>query len=674
MRFRQCWISIAVLAVSVSCFAQKEDWLPISQQELQMKEVPGAPAGASAVRLHYAVYFDDNTFSQFYYTRIKILNEKAREPEGPADVNVPVLEWPFYTVLLTELKARTIHPDGSIVEYTGKPFEKTIFKGRGLKVAVKAFTMPDVTVGSIIEYKYKYIYQRPNIPGFFFPPEEWILQSDLFTVSEHFHFRPFEGGGLQSSARANYGWDGAQIAFVAANLKEKPRKDGNEVELEAHNVPAFVPEDQMPPEDDFKPTVRFFYNRRGSSTVVEKAWQEIGKDRYESHEEFMGKNHGVREAALQAIGAETDPVMKLRKLYERVQKIRNLTFERGRTSEERKKENLKQNLSVGDVLEHGYGYSDGITMLFVAMARAVGMEASVVQVSDRSRRFFNKEMTSRIQLDEFAAAVTVNGQDMFFEPGTRFCPFGVLRWTHTATEGLKLDKKGGVFVKAQPAAYDKSVTRRNATAAITEDGTLKGTVVVEFRGYDALEHRLDAIDRDDAGKKKDLEDEMKQWLPRGSLVQMITVQGWEESDQPLMASFSIEVPAYASLAGKRLLVPTSLFQVRHKEAFKHSERKYPVYFSYPFAEYDSMTATVPAGFTLENVPPQQEASLPFAKYQNVSQFDGHQLVAQRKLLMNGIYFATEKYAELKGFFSKVQTGDEQQAVLHGGSGNAQKGN
>lgn len=167
---------------------------------------------------------------------------------------------------------------------------------------------------------------------------------------------------------------------------------------------------------------------------------------------------------------------------------------------------------------------------------------------------------------------------------------------------------------------------------------------------------------------------MKDWLPKGSLVTMVTAQGWDDGDQPLLASFSIEVPAFAVLAGKRLLVPTSLFQSQHKDAFKHSERKYPVYFSYPFTEYDSLSATVPAGFTVENVPPQQEASLSYAKYQNVSRFDGHQLVTQRRLAMNGIYFPLEKYSELKGFFVKVQVGDEQQAVLHGGNVNAQKGN
>src|SRR5947208_209401 len=273
------------------------------------------------------------------------------------------------------------------------------------------------------------------------------------------------------------------------------------------------------------------------------------------------------------------------------------------------------------------------------------------------------------------AAVNLNGQDLFLEPGTRFCPYGFLRWNHTVTDGIKLDKKGGTFVKAPPATYEKSVTRRVANVSISEDGSLKGDVTVEFKGYEALEHRLDAIDSDDAGKKKNLEDELKQWLPAGSIVKMTQAQGWEGSDDPLSAVFSIEVPNYGSAAGKRFLLPAYLFQIRQKDAFNHTDRKYPIYFPYPFTEHDVVNTKLPAGFTVESVPERQSASLGgTAKYINVSQFDGMQVVTERKLLFNGVFFPTEKYSELKTFFNKVQSGDEQQAVLHGGNVSAQKGN
>jgi hypothetical protein len=156
---------------------------------------------------------------------------------------------------------------------------------------------------------------------------------------------------------------------------------------------------------------------------------------------------------------------------------------------------------------------------------------------------------------------------------------------------------------------------------------------------------------------------------------MAAAQGWEDFDAPLVARLDVEVPNYASLAGKRLLIPAFLFQLKQNQAFAHSQRRYPVYFPYPFTDNDVVTMKVPQGFTLENVPQPEDAKLPYARYQNVSNFDGLKLVTQRQLAFNAIYLPLDKYSELKSFFGKVQAGDEQQAVLHaGGSTSAQKSN
>jgi hypothetical protein len=134
------------------------------------------------------------------------------------------------------------------------------------------------------------------------------------------------------------------------------------------------------------------------------------------------------------------------------------------------------------------------------------------------------------------------------------------------------------------------------------------------------------------------------------------------------------MPGYASTVGKRFLLPAYLFQARQMDAFKHVERKFPVYFPYAFGEIDRVNIKLPDGYTLENVPQAQTARLSYAGYQNLAQFDGKQLVTQRVLQVNGIFFKVELYPEVKDFFGKVQAGDEQQAVLTGGNINAQKSN
>jgi uncharacterized protein YdaU (DUF1376 family) len=653
MRQLRYIVLLACLVLPSLCFAQKEDWLPLTPQDQQIKEVPGNP-GASAVQLYYADYIDDVAHTEFVYHRIKVLTEKGKEH---ADVQITVLP----SMSVGDLKARTIHPDGNIIDFTGKAFEKTVFKTKGIKIQARTFTMPEVTVGSIIEYKYKI-----RLNDIVITENSWTIQHSLFTLKENFFFKAYRG--FEDSP------GGSQVSYVTTHLDQKLKQKGSTVELSMENVPAFESEEYMPPEDNYKSKVLFFYTST-EATTIDKFWQDGGKRWNNRAEHSLGNYKEVKDAAAEAIGGETDPEKKLRKLYARAQQIRNLTYERERSDAEMKKENIKGNETVNDVLKRGYGDREDITFLFVALARAAGFDASVVMVSSREERFFNRNVLSKRQLDSQVAAVQFNGKDLFLDPGTKFCPYGLIRWIRTSTAALKLDKNGGTFVTVSPAAQDKAVIARTANLSLSEDGVLKGEVTVEFKGGEALERRLSAFKTDEAGRKKDIEDEFKNSLVSGANVQMTNAKGWDATDESLVVQFSIEIPGYASAAGKRLLTPAYLFQAKQKDAFKHAQRKYPIYFPYAFAEVDKIFIKLPAGYSLESAPQLQQADLPYARYENFSQLAGTQLVTQRALLLNGIFFDVGKYGELKDFFSKVQAGDEEQAVFRGGSSvNAQKAN
>ena len=78
MRIAQSCLLVLICLFSLSLFAQKEDWQPITQQDLEIKQVPDNP-GADAVQLYYANYIDDSVGSEFVYHRIKILTESGKK-------------------------------------------------------------------------------------------------------------------------------------------------------------------------------------------------------------------------------------------------------------------------------------------------------------------------------------------------------------------------------------------------------------------------------------------------------------------------------------------------------------------------------------------------------------------------------------------------------------------
>lgn len=101
-----------------------------------------------------AVFLDreETTNNQNHYTsayaRIKVLTEKGKEwatvkvPYDPESSATPIIE------------GRTIHPDGTVIPLIGKASELLLFKSNEDQVKAAFFTMPNVEVGSILEYRW----------------------------------------------------------------------------------------------------------------------------------------------------------------------------------------------------------------------------------------------------------------------------------------------------------------------------------------------------------------------------------------------------------------------------------------------------------------------------------------------------------------------------------------
>src|SRR6185312_5631001 len=107
--------------------------------------------------------------NSFVYKRIKIFTEEGKKY---ADVEIPYLKGSFS---ISDVKARTIHPDGTVIPFTGQVYDKVVVKSKSLKVQEKTFTMPDVQPGSIIEYKYRKGWEPNTLYS-----THWELQDELF--------------------------------------------------------------------------------------------------------------------------------------------------------------------------------------------------------------------------------------------------------------------------------------------------------------------------------------------------------------------------------------------------------------------------------------------------------------------------------------------------------------
>lgn len=653
-------LSSALEAVALCCAiaalslpAWSVGFQPVSPDELKITSEPKAP-GAPAIILYREVNRDDRgqTAHEDVYFRIKILTEEGRKY---ADIEIPFFKQQGNVV---NLHARTISPDGSITPFAGKAFDKMIVKARGVKYMAKTFTLPNVQVGSILEY-----YYTTDFSEYFVFDSRWILSNELFTRDAKFSLRQYTSDYSPISVR----WMWNALPPGTAQPAESP---DHIVHLQASSIAAFQTEDYMPPENEMKARVDFVYSDEFADREADKYWKRLGKKRNDQLESFIGKRKTMEEAVGSVVSANDSPELKLQKIYARVQQIRNTSYALEKSEQEQKRDKEKPIENVEDVWKRQYANGQQLTWLFLGMARAAGFEASGIWVSERRNYFFFKQSMDGRRLDTNVVCVKLNGKDVFFDPGTVYTPFGMLPWDETGVTGLMLDKDGGSWIQTPLPFPNESEILRKAELKLDQTGELEGKLTVTYTGLEAAQRRIELRLSDATERKKYLEDEVREAIPIACDVELTNQPEWSASSPTMVTEFSLKLTGWVSGAGRRALLPVGLFAAPEKHLFDHVDRVHPVYFQYPFQRSDDISIDMPLGWQISTVPEERKVDAKLITYTLDAKNDKGTLHLSRVLSVDVMLLPKENYAALRKVFQLVRTGDEQQVILQPGASTA----
>jgi hypothetical protein len=652
VRHRRVFLLVVVILVAAALqrtrLVSGDEWQPISAEELKMTSEPKAP-GAPAIFLYRQVDRKDlgRANTEYNYVRIKILTEEGRKY---ANVEIPFRRG---KEAVSTIRARTVRPDGTIAIFDGKVYEKTIVKAKGAKYLAKTFTLPDVQVGSIVEYHFNYDFED----GFVFD-SYWILSDELYTKKALFTLKPYEEFSVKWS------WP----AGLPTGTQPPQQGPDHLVRMTTQDIPAFQVEDYMPPENEMKLRVEFDYSDVTSfETDQTKYWKKFGKKQFDRVEGFIGKDKAMQQDLAQIISPNDSPEAKLQKIYARVQQVRNLSYEARRSEQELKRDKLKENKNVADLWDNGYGWGRDITWLFLALAKAAQFDASPVLASGRSEYFFHPARMNSAELNSNVVLVKLNGKDLYFDPGTAFLPYGLLPWAEAGVGGLKLEKDGGSWVTTALPPSSASRIERKADLKLSEDGPLEGKITITYTGLEALARRLELRESDDAARKKYLEDQLTEYIPAAIESELKGQPDWKSSSEPLVAEYQVKIPGWVAAAGKHAVLPVGLFGATEKHIFEHAHREFPIVFAFPFKKADDVTIALPAGWQVSSAPKDVDQDLKGAEF--IFKSDGKSgTVHFTRVLRCDLYMVpAEQYPTLRSFFQIVRSGDEQQILLQPGA-------
>ena len=636
----------SVFSFAPAVRAQFQDPTP---DELKMSSDPKAP-GAAAVYLYREETTDDTLHFHSMYVRLKILTEKGKEL---ATVSVPYQGKDFK---VTDVHGRTIHSDGTVIPLTAKPSDMTDVKTKDFQAKTVVFTLPDVEVGSILEYRLQERYADDTVSSPF-----WQVQQPYFVHKAHYMFRPTSGAFDISNSRGDNLNRIAWILHTASNTEKVIKQPRGDYTFDVTDVPAIPSEDWMPPLNSLTWMVRFYYTQYSSSAEF---WQKEGKRWENKLEDFTHQSGTIRDAVNSLVATGDTDAVKARKIYEAVQKLENTRFTRVKSEAERKKENIKEIKSVEDVWKQKSGSANALALLYIALARAAGLKVYPLQVVNRDDAILDQTYLSTYQLDDYIAIVMIDGKEIYVDPGQKDCPFGLLHWTHAPSAGLRESEKGVIFDATPASNYKQNTITRVANLDIAADGSVTGTARIVLSGQDALRWRHIALRNDPEEVKKQFNEYVRGFVPDGVTAEFDHFLGADDYNSVLAGIVKI-TGTLGSSTGKHFFLPGLFFESHAKHPFVAEEkRETPIDVHFPTMTQDEVTYHLPEGFAVESAPAPTSVDWPqHAMLRIKFEPTKDTILATRALAYNYTILDSKFYGDLHGFYQKVATADQQQLVL-----------
>jgi transglutaminase-like putative cysteine protease len=641
---RRRWSLLALILIFAHGEAPKSaaaNWKPVTAEELALTAAAiGDPEADAAILFREGELNDtyaDGT-SLKVYIRIKIFNDRGRRYR---DVQLP------YKVELgriTDVSARTVRPDGTAIEVAGRDiFDRVTLRTTHNVWRAKVFSLPAVEAGSIIEYRYRQTYPA----GFRY--FQLDLQSEMFTRTLHYRIQP------QVASKLDVRW----VTFNAQDPKRfAPSWDGA-FDIRAENIAPFRRESLMPPDLGVKMWGWLYYSNE-LETAPDKYWREYARRMHDRTSDQTEPTRAVRQVASSLTLKVDSATAKITRVYEYIQReIQNIGPDDHRDDEGEVETAFKKNDSVDDTLRRRYGTPRDINRLFITLLRAAGLDARVAELTTRDENYFHRSFPDGLQFNSEVTAILARDDSVqFYDPGTPYCPLGMLAWEKEAVTAVLYDKRNARFIETPVTDAARTLEDRHLAVSLASDGSVKAHVEHQISGQRAIEWRNQAAGLNNDEQRKQVVSIVREALPQATLQEpAIAIAHLKTASIPVALAYDFTAPQFATRTEKRLLLRPALLSRRDDALLSEPQRTNSVYFHYPWSESERVVIEAPDGYAAEPLPEAVNLDIGAATYQATFTRDGPRVVYERRLTVNAIHFTVEQYPTVKAFFDRVLQAD-----------------
>lgn len=571
--------------------------------------------------------------------RIKILKEEGKDHANGGISYMFNGHRSGQCEILSKLKATAFNMvDGKLVK-TKMEGDMVNNEDVNKTMRLTKFTVPQVTVGTVIEVEYEIE------SDFFSHIDDWRAQEDIpvmytsfdVTVPEYFDFSVDERGSyplekkiedtnMSISAGAGLGMlqcGGKRYQFFGRNLpalRQKkllyaPQSYGERVSMELRAI--MIP------------------GRMTKNFASD--WDDVDKQLLDD-DDFggrLGKNPLKTEMQEAGVADIADPVERIMAIY--------------RLLKDRVKWNNHYTLyaeSAGKVLKERSGSNASINFILINMLKDAGFEAYPAVMRSRDNGFLTIRATVK-EFNTFVVAVKVGDKlsylDGSIEDG----------WLDVLPDNLLVDR-ARIVSKDKPAEWvdlrgvSESKSRSMVKGQLQADGTLQADIQTKYTGLEAASLRHDfRTATDSATFVSELAQELNCEIESLALTHHHGLGPDVERNMHVTKQYDA--------AGDIIYLNPWVLNVMSENPLTEEERTLPIEFPYIYTENLASVITLPEGYVVEELPKSLMIKSEDGKLSCViaSTSDGSTLSSRCQMQVGRLFFTPKEYPFVKSFLDEV---------------------
>ncbi|HQZ24473.1 MAG TPA: DUF3857 domain-containing protein [Flavobacterium sp.] len=661
MKFSKLIIALFLMAFFPKATAQKFELGKVSIKELQEKTHPIDTSAVATILYNKAkTVFEYNLKDGFsinteYEFRIKIYKK-----EGLKWANKQVSYYVGYQKYNDDVvefsNAVTYNLENEKIVKTKLNNEGIFKKNVNKNWSEASITMPNVKVGSIIEYKYilktenivefpvfNFQYEIPvnyseyntEIPGFF------VYKSKLLGFIQLDREQKITNGSL-NYAKENEPTKSNIVTFQQVISKYK-----------TYNIPALKEEAFVDNIQNYRTSMELelektqFYGEPVKDYA--QTWEGVAKSIYNDKDfgdELLESGYFEQDyqKIINNVGSQNE---RMEAIFKFVQNKMNWDNKRGCFTDK----------GVKKAYQEGTGNIAEINFILITMLKAAGINANPVLIStiDNGILLF----PSRAVFNYVIVAAEIDGKQILLDATNKYTTFNILPLNVLNRTGRLIRQDGtSDEISLDPKTQSKEST--NMEVSLNGKAEIVGKIRIQKTDYEAFIFRENNSGINKENYLEKIENDLN-----GIQISDYSIENVTDLSKPIAENITFTSDKGCEIINGKMYINPLLFFTQTKNPFVQERREFPIYFGYPTQEKFSINIEIPQGYVVESYP----KTIKIATIENTGLFafdisvSGTKIQIQATTDIISARLSANYYRILKEFFQKVIDKQNEKIVL-----------